>query len=75
MLSYFKARSRLFSNSAFSYACVMTICNAVVVGIAYIFISLYLLSLRNNIIEVIILFMFTWWDMCGFIITAYRLLY
>ena len=57
MLSYFKARSRLFSNSAFSYA----ICNAVVVGIAYISISWHLLSLRNSIIEVIILFMFTWW--------------
>ncbi|AVC44666.1 MFS transporter [Francisella tularensis subsp. novicida] len=60
MLSYFKARSRLFSNSAFSYACVMTICNAVVVGIAYISISWHLLSLRNSI-EVIMLFMFTWW--------------
>ncbi|MBK2357196.1 MFS transporter [Francisella hispaniensis] len=60
MLSYFKARSRLFSNSAFSYACIMTICNAVVVGIAYISISWHLLSLRNSI-EVIMLFMFTWW--------------
>ncbi|APA82629.1 MFS transporter [Francisella tularensis] len=60
MLSYFKARSRLFSNSAFSYACVMTICNAVVVGIAYISISWHLLSLRNSI-EVIMLFMFNWW--------------
>ncbi|APD50104.1 MFS transporter [Francisella hispaniensis] len=60
MLSYFKARSRLFSNSAFSYACIMIICNAVVVGIAYISISWHLLSLRNSI-EVIMLFMFTWW--------------
>ncbi|MBK2149644.1 MFS transporter [Francisella tularensis] len=71
MLSYFKARSRLFSNSAFSYACIMTICNAVVVGIAYISISWHLLSLRNSI-EVIMLFMFTWY-ICGFIITTYRL--
>lgn len=39
ILSYFKARSRLFSNSTFSYACGMTICNAVVVDIEYISIS------------------------------------
>ncbi|MDE4974164.1 hypothetical protein NAI33_10765, partial [Francisella tularensis subsp. holarctica] len=67
MLSYFKARRRLFSNSAFSYACIMTICNAVVVGFAYISISWHLLSLRNSL-EVIMLFMFTWY-ICGFLIT------
>ncbi|MDE4980564.1 hypothetical protein NAI42_12695, partial [Francisella tularensis subsp. holarctica] len=70
MLSYFIARSRLFSYSAFSYSCIMTICNAVVVGIAYISISCHLLSLRNSI-EVIMLFMFTWY-ICGVIITTYR---
>ncbi|MDE5030117.1 hypothetical protein NAI50_10170, partial [Francisella tularensis subsp. holarctica] len=69
MLSYFKARSILFINSAFSYACIMTICNAVVVGIAYNSISWHLLSLRNSI-EFIMLFMFTWY-ICGFIITTY----
>ena len=37
----------------------MTICNAVVVGIAYISISWHLLSLRNSM-EIIILFMFIW---------------
>ncbi|MED7819447.1 MULTISPECIES: MFS transporter [unclassified Francisella] len=60
MLNYFKARSRLFSNSSFSYACIMSICNAVVVGMAYISISWHLLTLKNNI-EVIILFIFSWW--------------
>lgn len=61
MLSYFKARSKLFSNNAFSYAYGMTICNAVVVSIAYISISWHLLSLRNSM-EIIILFMFIWWN-------------
>lgn len=60
MLNYFKARSRLFSNNSFSYACIMSICNAVVVGMAYISISWHLLTLKNNI-EVIILFIFSWW--------------
>lgn len=60
MLNYFKARSRLFSNSSFSYACVMTLFNATVVGIAYISISWHLLTLKNNL-EVIMLFMLTWW--------------
>ncbi|MED7788411.1 MFS transporter [Francisella sp. 19X1-34] len=60
MLNYFKARSRLFSNKSFSYACIMSICNAVVIGMAYISISWHLLTLKNNI-EVIILFIFSWW--------------
>ncbi|MFV9972861.1 MAG: MFS transporter [Francisella endosymbiont of Hyalomma asiaticum] len=74
MLSYFKARSRLFSNNAFSYACGMTICNAVVVSIAYISISWHLLSLRNSM-EVIIYYLCLFGGMCGCIITAYRLFY
>ncbi|MDE5005091.1 hypothetical protein NAI73_11735, partial [Francisella tularensis subsp. holarctica] len=45
--------------------------NAVVVCFAYISISWHLLSLRNSI-EVIMLFIFTWY-ICGFIITTYRL--
>ncbi|WP_150466395.1 MFS transporter [Francisella sp. SYW-9] len=60
MLNYFKARSKLFSNKSFSYACIMSICNAVVIGMAYISISWHLLTLKNNI-EVIILFIFSWW--------------
>jgi DHA3 family macrolide efflux protein-like MFS transporter len=60
MINYFKARSMLFRDSSFSYACAMSFCSAIVVGIAYVSISWHLLSIKNNI-EVIILFMLTWW--------------
>jgi DHA3 family macrolide efflux protein-like MFS transporter len=60
MINYFKERSRLFINKSFSYACAMSFFNAIVIGIAYVSISWHLLSLKNNI-EVIIIFMLTWW--------------
>jgi len=60
MKSYFKARSKLFTNKSFSYACAMSFFNAVVVGVAYVSISWHLLSIKNNI-EVIIIFMLTLW--------------
>ena len=62
MVSYFKQRAQLFANRSFNYVSLMIFCSAVCVGISYIALAWYILTIDNRVnsvaIYMLIMFIF-----------------